>query len=263
MLNYIIATYSANKLEYTLQIQLQILYTLVMSGDNKYLSQITIMCPKVNSGYRHYYQKDIWEKLFEKTNIKLVYLDYVGDNKNASYDQWIQGVLEYPNFEYYLFIEDDYAPHPSLVNFDSILVDYYNEMIKDSGEGYLCSLYEGYLGHISNGLVNKKTINSLGETVLEDFYKLVENTFCQIGFIQLFENKKIDIITMHKDFMALFWCSSKQNLTNFSLKEVDKFMFIPIQYLMNEYFELNIKNIPNITANTKTKRQIYNRGFYR
>jgi hypothetical protein len=260
MLNYIIATYSANKLEYILQIQLQTLYTLVISGDNKYLSQITIVCPQVDSERPHYYQKDIWEKLFEATNVKLVYLDYVGDNKNASYDQWIQGVLKYPDFEYYLFIEDDYTLHPSLVNFDSLLVDYYNDVIGESKEGYVCSLYEGYLGHISNGIVNKKTIDSLGETVLEDFYKLVQNEFCQIGFIQLFDKKKIDIITMHKDFLALFWCSSKQKLTNFSPKDVTKFAFIPVQYLMNEYFEMGEKTVNNTN---KPKKQFYQRAIYR
>ncbi len=261
MLNYIIATYSANKLEYTLQIQLQILYTLVMSGDNKYLSQITILCPQVSSGHPHYYQKDIWEKLFESTNVKLVYQNYIGDNKNASYDQWIQGVLKYPNFEYYLLIEDDYTLHPSLVNFDSLLVEYYNEMIKDSGEGYLCSFADSFMGHphhaaISNGMMNRKTLNSLGNKVLDEFYVLASTDFCQIAFSKLFDNKNINISSMHKDFMAWFWCSSKKKLTNYSPECVDKYAFIPVQYLMKEYFELGDNN-------TRIKKSIYNRGLYR
>lgn len=285
MLNYIIATYDSNTLEYSLQIQLQILYTLIQAGNNKYISQITIVCPSSRldkTPHTYYYQKELWLKLFKETTIKLVYLDYFGDNKNASYDQWLQAYLEYPNFEYYIFMEDDYTPHPSIINFDTILVDYYNQTIKEhsNGIGYVCSLageMYNFKHHaaISNGIINKKSMNILGETVLEDFYDLVEKQFCQIGFSELFTRQDIPIFSMHNDYKAWFWCSTSKKLTNYSSQDVQAFLFVPIQLLMGVYFPIeNNKNHTTTNSiittnnnpsfsNRKFKSTTFRRGIYR
>lgn len=242
MLNYIIATYNGNKLEYTLQTQLQTLYSLIMRKQTKYLSQITIVCPPTKSKHKafdYYYQKELWLELFNQTDIKLVYLDYEGENNTASYDQWLQAYLAFPNFEYYIFIEDDYTVHPSLVDFDTKLVGNYKKNVNDTG--YLCSYaskLHGFPHHaaISNGIVNNKTLKLLGENILEDYYKLAKTTHCQIAFSNLLTTNGLDIKSMHDDFAAWFWCSGKSKLINYSNKDNLPFMFIPIQYLLSFYF---------------------------
>ena len=248
MLNYIIATYAATKWEYTLHLQLQTLYALVMKGETKYISQVTIVCPKVKQGHLEqpfYYQKDLWSELFAKTNVKLVYLDYVGNNKDASYDQWIQAYLAYPDFEYFIFIEDDYTIHPSLTNFDSMLVNYYNASVEEyDGIGYVCTLAArmNRMNHhsaISNGIVNKKTMQTLGEDVLDEFYRFATLHYCQSAFSLLFQYKGVHILSMHRDFAAWFWASAKNSLEIYSNKSVTNLFFVPMQYLLKYNFEVD------------------------
>lgn len=257
MLNYIIATYAGNKLEYSLQVQLQVLYSLIMQGETKHIGQVTIVCPRVKDNdteHPFYYQKELWSNLFKETKVKLVYLEYEGENNSASYDQWIQAYLAYPDFEYFLFIEDDYCIHPSLVNFDSILLEYYKSKCENGG--YLCSLavdLYGFQHHaaISNGIADKNTMEMLGPNILKDFYKMDEKIHCQIRFSNLFTDKKIDIITMHNDFIAWFWCSKNKILENYSDDDdVTQILFIPIQYLFYPYFA------PKTVSIESTKRRI-------
>lgn len=274
MLNYVIATYNGNKLEYTLQIQLQILYSLVMQNNLKYLSQITIVCPPTkqkHESFEFYYQKDLWQSLFDKTEIKLVYLDYIGENNTASYDQWLQAYLAYPEFEYYLFIEDDYTIHPSLINFDSQLVEYYEQELGEDKIGYMCSYaakLHGFPHHaaISNGIMNNKTLKLLGDNILEDYYKLARTTHCQIAFSKLFTQKGMNILDMHNKFTAWFWCSGKSRLINYSDKDDsgNEFMFIPIQYLLSYYF---VKSPPSTSTTSNMvsypRYVIYGKSRYR
>lgn len=246
MLNYIIATYSANSLEYSLQLQLQILYSIIMQDKIKYLTQVTIVCPPVKANHKEhkfYYQKEMWSNLFNQTKVNLVFLDYKGDNKYASYDQWIQAYLAFPEFEYFLFIEDDYCIHPSLVNFDSILVDYYCD------QGYMCTFASSLnsLKHhaaISNGMVDKKTMLELGPNILQDFYKLASIYEAQYAFSIMFENKNVEISSMHADFIAWFWSSLRKCLEIYSDKNVSNMMFIPVQYLLQPHFTTMVKTKP-------------------
>lgn len=247
MLNYIIATYAGNYWEFTLQLQLQVLYTLVMKGDLKHLSQVTIVCPKVKEGqFEHplYYQKDLWLDLFSKSKVKLVYLDYKGENTTASYDQWIQAYLAYPDFEYFLFMEDDYTVHPSLTNFDVVLVDYYNASVDaQGGVGYLCTLASSlnnipHHAAISNGIVNKKTMQKLGEGILDDFYKLASKCVgkSQYAFSLLFEHKGVNILSTHHHFAAWYWSTVRNYLEIYSDKSVTSVMFVPVQYFLRPHF---------------------------
>src|SRR6478752_9724721 len=132
-LNYIIATYSGiyrtheNK-EYVLQRQLQQLYKILKAGKLSLLKQVTIVCPTPrHPAYPKYYQSRMWSYVFEREfpHVKLVYLDYHGANEDHSYDQWLQGYVAYPNFDYYLFMEDDYCFDLQQTAFDRALVDMY------------------------------------------------------------------------------------------------------------------------------------------
>lgn len=265
MLNYIIATYDANLLEYSLYIQLLNLYSVVMNGQTSNLSQITIVCPpSKNNSHPNYYQKDFFQNLFDKTSIKLVYMDYVGDNTNASYDQWIQGYLAYPNFDYFIFIEDDYCIHPKIHDFDSVLVNIYEEKIKNTkdGTGYLCSLACAlggmeYHASVSNGIVNKKTMEKLGLDVLKKFYAY-NITCAQIKFSYLFTDNGVDILSLDKDFISWFWNSSSRKLYHLSEDDPKESLFIPIQYLFSQYFKNTPIFIPPLNDAQIKKRDLIN-----
>jgi hypothetical protein len=100
-LHYIIATYPGTKTEYALEIQLQQLLTIILAGQTTSLKQITVMCTRCKPEHTekvYYYNKEKWLDIFAHNcpNVTLVFENYVGENKHASYDQWIQGYLLYP-----------------------------------------------------------------------------------------------------------------------------------------------------------------------
>lgn len=218
-----------------------------MYGKTRYISQVTIVCPKTKSHHTsspYYYNKNKWENLFGNTcrHVKLVYIDYVGDNNHASYDQWIQAYLKFPDFEYYIFMEDDYCVHPSIFDFDHQLVEFYNKKVSESNNiGYLCTFSEFGHASISNGIINKKTMNFINrnEDILENFYIKSNNTEAQIGFSNMFTQNKsgyVPIYSMHEDFLALFWSSFRKQIELFSSQHVNKYMFIPLQFITKEKF---------------------------
>jgi hypothetical protein len=247
MLNYIIATYSANKLEFSLHTQLLVLHNLLLQKAPKYLSQITVVCPQPKKmPHRHYYNKDVWTNLFSSVGVRIVYLDYLGDNINSSYDQWIQGYLTYPDFDYYILMEDDYCFDPTLVHFDEILVNRYNSLVeKTNGVGYLCTLGHHALckelhAAISNGILNRKTFETIGPDILRRFYAYAKSNYCQMAFSYLFlrNKQRIPILSMHEEYRALFWETNQNKMKEFMTKpNVKKRMIIPIQYLTSDVIE--------------------------
>lgn len=244
-LNYIIATYAGTKTEYALEVQLQHLLTIVMAGQTTLLKQITVMCPEVKPQHTiksFYYNKAKWENIFgtycANKGIKLVFENYIGENKHASYDQWLQGYLLYPDFDYYLFIEDDYFIHPSKLDFDRDIVNTYNEILSTNNVdvGYVCSFAtttnHHYHATISNGIVNKKSLELLGDNILEKYYTCAkEYPIEQVAFSDLFINNSVPVYSFEHVYCALFWSSLNKRIDVYSPITVGNPMFIPLQYL--------------------------------
>lgn len=242
-LNYIIATYAGTNTEYALEVQLQNLLTIILAGQTTCLKQITIMCPEVKPQHTikpFYYDKIKWVNIFTThcNDVKLVFENYIGENKHASYDQWLQGYLLYPDFDYYLFIEDDYFIHPSKLRFDKDIINTYNDILTTNNTlvGYICSFAtttnHHYHATISNGILNKKSLEMLGCDILEKYYTCAkEYPIEQVAFSDLFINNDVPVYSFEHVYCALFWSSLHKRIDVYSPITVGNPMFIPLQYL--------------------------------
>ncbi len=246
-MNYIIATYSGTAIEYSLELQMQNLYVILMNKKTQYLKQVTIVCPPVKPEHtckQNYYNKEKWLNLFknELPYINLVYIDYCGENKHASYDQWLQAIIAFPNFEYYLLIEDDYCIHPSVLDFDIQIIDTYKKLVGENNIGYVCTYADAIYGQpnihpyhavISNGIINRNTIDKFCNCNIIDLYyqRTLECQVQQIGFSDLFLKHNIPVYSMHDIYKAIFWSSFRKQVELYS-KNVMNYMFIPIQFFL-------------------------------
>lgn len=98
------------------------------------LSQITIMKAKSDNYYKTYYDINI-----DNYNIPIKIIDV--ENYGYSMGQWLKSYELFKNeFDYYLFIEDDYCPN--IDNFDKLLLNIYIKKFNDN-IGILCSLVLG------------------------------------------------------------------------------------------------------------------------
>lgn len=243
-LHYIIATYCGTKTEYALEIQLQQLLTIILAGKLTALKQITVMCPQAkleDTIKPNYYDKEKWNFIFQThcKDVGLVFAPYIGENKHASYDQWIQGYLLYPNFNYHLLIEDDYFIHPSQLTFDQDIIDVYNGILSQGNTdvGYVCSYAtttgsHHYHATISNGIVNKKTFELLGPDILDKYYTCAEEyPIEQVAFSDMFIKNNISVFSFEHMYCALFWSSLHNRLDIYSPLTVRTLLFVPLQYL--------------------------------
>jgi hypothetical protein len=238
-INYIISTYSGslgkkriNKLD---PLCLQIQFEKIYEKKNTLIKQITVVCPPIKDAYPEYYQKEKWIKLFGEKGIKIVFMDYIGDNTHFSYDQYILAYLKYPNFDYYIVMEDDY--YMNLDNYDVILVD---QMKKKciNGEGFLCSASTKTPGrtndvaHVSNGIISKKAWENVNKngTILQDFYeKIVPKGIPQIKFSRLFGR----IEDHGADYRVLFWHSPSRVIRTIT-KSPKPDLINPVQVLYKD-----------------------------
>ena len=114
----------------------------ILEYDNE-LSQITIMKAKSDNYYKNYYDLD---DIISKSNIPIKIIDC--ENYGYSAGQWFKAFEIFNNqFDYYLFIEDDYCP--GINNFDKILIDCYHR--KFNKIGLLCSLVLGSHNYKNKG----------------------------------------------------------------------------------------------------------------
>jgi hypothetical protein len=245
-INYIIATYSGiyrtNECkELVLQEQLQAIHKILIRklflGLPSCIAQITIVCPESrHPTYKNYYQQEKWESIFrdELPHVKLVFQEYIGSNEDASYDQWIQGCVENPQYDYHLLMEDDYYICIDDLMFDQHLIDYYRKLAPNN-IGYFASFatsddINGYHGAVSNGIVSNDTIK-LFDDMLGFYYHLrtLGDSICpQVTFSHVFQRRNIPIIDMSEEYEAWFWGSWDKSLK--LLSSPSKKLILPIQY---------------------------------
>lgn len=165
-INYIIATYNGiGKRKHTYPLPEDVLKTHLnkINSLQHSLSQITIMKAKSNNDYKHYYNI---EDSIKKFNIPIKILEC--ENYGYSMGQWLKAYELFPDFDFYLFIEDDYCG--GMDHFDSILLECYNKKFSEN-IGLLCSLVLGSSLYKENGshpthfegcvFINKETLEKL------------------------------------------------------------------------------------------------------
>ena len=138
-INYVIATYNGKcKRQHKVPLPKDVLKVhleKIIELSSK-ITQITIMKAKSENFYPDYY--DI-EDFKSKTNIPIKIIDC--ENFGYSEGQWLKAYEIFKNeFDYYLFIEDDYCPN--MINYEDILIDNFKNKFPDN-IGLLCSLVEG------------------------------------------------------------------------------------------------------------------------
>lgn len=171
------------------------------------LKQISIVCPQPREKeQKNYYHKELWLNLFKVVpHVKLVYIDYIGFNVDHSYDQWIQGYLNYTNYDYNLLMEDDYCIYNKYM-FDEELIQLYKEIFPNN-IGYLASkTNDRYFCHasVSNGVISSDTFKII-KNILEQYYDLKSKiNYPQLRFSQLFHNNSIPIKGISHKYKILF-----------------------------------------------------------
>lgn len=226
-INYIIATWNGvrvkpvNNIKYYDNVLKNHIKTL--NNITNSITQITIMKPKsgiVNS----YYNIEL------KDNIKIIDCE----NKYQSYGQWLKATELFLNdFDYFIFIEDDYIPNVD--NFDIKLIEIYEE------NTYLCSLADDTLFPyknncaISNGIISKETVKNILLKINFDVW-LKEHqkdsfggTNYQIPFSRYFFENKILLQDYRKYYMVDFYNGKK--IIDYTLPNVlhKEKIFTPIQ----------------------------------
>jgi hypothetical protein len=132
--NVVITTYAGN---YSIVDKRNYLkYNLTLLNKIKTnVAQITIMKPKVNiehSEYLDYYDLDSIDISNIKNRIKIIECE----NSGISYGQFLNAAINYSEFDYYIFVEDDYV----------IFMDYFEEYLvselnKKPENSFLCLFY--------------------------------------------------------------------------------------------------------------------------
>jgi hypothetical protein len=272
MINYVIASYSGvignreedKEAEYSLQYNLTCLSDILLKkktyGLQNLIRQVTIVCPTpraetsmlathppqedsnpaeecVSAGYPNYYRKEYWTQQFATLHpeVKIVFMDYVGENKHASYDQFIQAYVAYPDFDYYILMEDDYCIHPQCTSFDTEMVDMFSKNLGKTG--YLCS-YAAHLGHpfhaaISNGMISGESFKLLGPDILNKFYN-TKAKWPQVQFSLLFTNIGVPLADMLKHYQAPFYRSYDDVKMYYNPHNIANVSFTPVQFLYGD-----------------------------
>lgn len=244
--NYMIATYEAktsnpsriqnqkllpdDTLHFHMLSLKELIKTLVLP-----LTQITIIKPKCTvEKYENYYRFDEWNEMFKNENVKIEILEFEYSNL-FSYGQWIGCYEKYPNFDYYILMEDDYVfvKH----DFVNILIDLFKQKIPN-GCGYMsmwCPTdFYNYPKHaaISNGIIDNKAMSKFN---LELFKKNTHDN-SQVYFSVYLTNNGVTLCDFMEEYKALFW---ETFLRNFSNDNVTETLIVPIQYLSEKNDFLN------------------------
>jgi len=229
--NYIIATWNGVRVKPVDQLYYEDVlknHLQILLNTKHNLSQITIMRP-YNDLENGYYTIDGYG------DVKIIGCK----NEYQSYGQWLKAVEIYlDNFDYFIFIEDDYVPNVD--NFDTKLIDIYKE------GSYLCSTVSGSGDNahcaISNGIISNNTIRNLITKIkynqwLDNFssknLELVFNgTNHQRAFSRYLAENGITLVDYRNDYMVDYYANGI--FTDFSISNPlnNQKIFTPIQNII-------------------------------
>ena len=252
-INYIIATYAgiSRKREksdkgmtpYILQLHLNQLIKLLPS--TTMIHQITITQPIVDIGesYKEYY--DIQDKvdiIQEKFGIPVKFIEMNNYATGVSYSQYRKAFLEFPDFDLYMLMEDDWIPVQSA--FDTLLVNEWNKQFKSyEDNAYLCLWYAAimkYKAHaaISVGLISNKALTELAKWAKMDV-QLDQYNFSLV--LQHIGTNIKDFSYHGNNWRVLFWETSKGVIYDFYHNVKDKeCLLAPLHFIMKDKYDYHI-----------------------
>lgn len=239
--NYILAAWSGKRAEIEQNggyLQKHIHY---LNNVKHNLSQVTIGHP-YNPNENQEYTKFIKELKKLDNGTPVTYLDQ--PNIGWSYGHWSRSFEKYrDDFQYYIFIEDDYVP--TIDNFDDILIEMYEEAKEKDNCGYLCSLFldksiniygmhtsEPHAG-ISNGISSSDVLQKIWNkfnVIPHDTEENYRNG--QILFSQAFIEVDYSICDYLDKFRSLYYEHNDASLRCYSKTgKQNKDIIVPIQYM--------------------------------
>jgi hypothetical protein len=156
-------------------------------------------------------------------------------NTDMSYGSWSHAYGMYrQQFDYYIFIEDDYIP--SLDNFDFILVD----LLEQKQCGYLCTLISNTTWH-NNGIAHAGITNGICKTtalevIWNKYGSLLHNQDEQCGhywggqlqFSYPYHYCGLKIDDVSDTYSTPFWYAQDRKILMFVNR--DRNIIVPIQY---------------------------------
>ena len=163
-INLIITTYSGYYSSVNKQNYLKKMLVLLNKIKTN-ITQITIMKPKVDPGHNvhvDYYNLDTIDISNISSRIKIFECENIG----ISYGQFLTGINLNPDFDYSIFIEDDYLVFMDY--FEDYLVNEYN---KNNENSFLCLFYFKSRNYNLLESINKNE----SSTISQDFYKKMKN----------------------------------------------------------------------------------------
>lgn len=266
-INYVIATWNGkNNRKHNNPMPHDVLYLhlqKIISLKVTHIAQITIMKANSQNYYENYYNIN---DIIANSIIPIVVINC--ENYGFSLGQWLKSYELYNNFDYYIFMEDDYFMN--LNNYDTILINLFNQFFEDVG--VLCSTVNGSENYkIKGGLpshfegmcfINNKTMekvynNFLPKTpyqILDTFDKTIDSTidlttlrqcyvggFYQVVFSHLFTlcDIKHKSYLNHHDYKFIYWDDATNTsfkytthnimVDNFTMEDIDNSIILPIQ----------------------------------
>lgn len=238
--NYVIATWSGTRRapnnDY---LKNHLLKLLSLKHD---LSQITIVKPIFEGYNKSYY--DV-ENIIDKFDCDVVILEK-NNNLGQSYGQLFFAFEKFgDNFDYYIFIEDDYIPN--INNFDSLLL---KEYTSKNFEGYLCS-YAGITKDypdggcaVSNGIISTdyiKKIYTKFPNVLEKI-NAPEGWMCHVNFANLIFESGLSFRDFASNYRVPYYGN---NIIEYGRTDTSDSIFVPHQLwdISFEFREMTEKDL--------------------
>jgi hypothetical protein len=219
--NYLLATWSGKRRNPSKEYLVAQIAQLSLLEHS--LNQITVIRP-AGSDDPDYYDVDL---------SGAVLLDR--PHNDRAYGQFIFAFQQYPDFDYYIMVEDDYLPN--IDNFDSILID----LLTEKGCDYLCGSY----GSIVPGgpIVPRHNIGIITGPALRQLLKHNPNPYFhpngendgqeQEMFGQMCKAAGLVIKDYADDFPVPYY---DRYLRYFSEKRGSRTLFVPYQLLHHKAF---------------------------
>lgn len=252
-INYIIATYAGisrrreesdkGMTPYVLQLHLDQLIKLLPS--TTMIKQITITQPKVDIGesYKEYYHiQDRVRFIQEQFEIPIKFIEMNNYSTGVSYSQYRMAFQEFPDFDLYMLMEDDWVPVQN--EFDALMVEEWNKQFTSYNDnGYLCLWYASimkYQAHaaISVGLISNKALTELAKWAKMDV-QLDQYNFSLV--LQQIQTKIKDFSYQGTNWRVLFWETSKGVIYDFYYNVKDKeCLLAPLQFIIKDKYDYEI-----------------------